>query len=179
MDARSSGHDYMGVQFLLSAVCFLRPSPPGRASCALGDERAAMDGAMESSFSEAATILVVDDDRDNAVIVRDLLEAHGYTVFVAGNGDEGLAMFDETRPAIVLLDIMMPGRSGWEVCHSMKQHPTHGRVVRVIMLTALSDWSDKQAAIQTGADDYITKPVGFEDLLTCVKRNLAFVGPPV
>ncbi len=138
-----------------------------------------MDGEMESSFPEPATILVVDDDRDNAVIVRDLLEARGYAVVVAGNGDDGLAMFDETRPALVLLDIMMPGRSGWEVCRSMKEHPTHGRLVRVIMLTALNDWSDKQAAIQTGADDYLTKPVGFEELLTCVKRNLALVGPPV
>ncbi len=133
---------------------------------------------MESTLPESAAILVVDDDRDNAVIVRDLLEAHGYTVFVASDGDEGLAMFDETRPAIVLLDIMMPGRSGWEVCHSMKQHPILGRAVRVIMLTALSDWSDKQAAIQTGADDYVTKPVDFGSLLACVKRNLALVGPP-
>ncbi len=133
---------------------------------------------MEGTFSESATILVVDDDRDNAVIVRDLLEAHGYTVFVARDGDEGLAMFDEVRPALVLLDIMMPGRSGWEVCLAMKQHPTHGRNVRVIMLTALSAWNDKQAAIQTGADDYVTKPVDLGGLLACVKRNLALVGPP-
>jgi two-component system sensor histidine kinase ChiS len=133
---------------------------------------------MASSFSSSTSILVVDDDRDNAVIVRDLLGAHGYTVYVAHDGDEGLAMFDEIRPAIVLLDVMMPGRSGWEVCHSMKQHPTHGRTVRVIMLTALSAWNDKQAAIQTGADDYVTKPVDLKGLLTCVKRNLALVGPP-
>jgi putative two-component system response regulator len=133
---------------------------------------------MEGTFSESATILVVDDDRDNAVIVRDLLEAHGYTVFVARDGDEGLAMFDEVRPALVLLDIMMPGRSGWEVCLAMKQHPSHGRNVRVIMLTALSAWNDKQAAIQTGADDYVTKPVDLGGLLACVKRNLALVGPP-
>jgi putative two-component system response regulator len=114
---------------------------------------------MASTFSASPAILVVDDDRDNAVIVRDLLEAHGYTIFVAHDGDEGLAMFDEMRPALVLLDVMMPGRSGWDVCHAMKQHPTHGKNTRVIMLTALSAWNDKQAAIQTGADDYVTKPV--------------------
>lgn len=134
---------------------------------------------MTGSFSASPTILVVDDDRDNAVIVRDLLEAYGYTVFVAHDGAEGLAMFDEIRPALVLLDVMMPGRSGWEVCHAMKQHPTHGRNVRIIMLTALSAWNDKQAAIQTGADDYVTKPVDLKGLLNCVKRNLALVGPPV
>jgi putative two-component system response regulator len=133
---------------------------------------------MASSFTASATVLVVDDDRDNAIIVRDLLEAHGYTVYVARDGVEGLAMFDEIRPALVLLDVMMPGRSGWEVCHAMKQHPTHGRNVRVVMLTALSAWNDKQAAIQTGADDYVTKPVDLKGLLACVKRNLALVGPP-
>lgn len=132
---------------------------------------------MASPFASSSSLLVVDDDRDNAVIVRDLLEAHGYSVFVAHDGDEGLAMFDEIRPAIVLLDVMMPGRSGWEVCHAMKQHPTHGKNVRIIMLTALSAWNDKQAAIQTGADDYITKPVDLKGLLVCVRRNLALVGP--
>lgn len=131
---------------------------------------------MASPFPASPGILVVDDDRDNAVIARDLLEAHGYSVVVARNGDEGLAIFDEIRPALVLLDVMMPGRSGWEVCHAMKQHPTHGKNVRIIMLTALGAWNDKQAAIQTGADDYLTKPVDLRRLLACVKRNLALVG---
>lgn len=134
---------------------------------------------MGSLFASSPAVLVVDDDRDNAVIVRDLLEAHGYSVYVAHDGVEGLTLFDEVRPAIVLLDVMMPGRSGWEVCHAMKQHPTHGKNVRVIMLTALSAWNDKQAAIQTGADDYLTKPVDLKGLLACVRRNLALVGPAV
>lgn len=133
---------------------------------------------MEISSSPSPTILVVDDDRDNADIVRDLLEAHGYSVIVAHDGDEALAIFDEARPALVLLDVMMPGRSGWEVCHAMKQHPSHGKNVRVIMVTALSAWNDKQAAIQTGADDYITKPVDLKDTIARVERNLALVGPP-
>lgn len=133
---------------------------------------------MASQFASSPNVLVVDDDRDNAVIVRDLLEAHGYSVFVARDGEEGLAMFDEIRPALVLLDVMMPGRSGWDVCHAMKQHPTHGKNVRIVMLTALSAWNDKWAAIQTGADDYLTKPVDLRALLACVRRNLALVGPP-
>lgn len=124
-----------------------------------------------------ATILVVDDNRDNADIVRQMLEVHGYTVLVAHDGDRALAIFDTARPAVVLLDVMMPGRSGWEVCRLMKQHPVHGRSVRIIMLTALSAWDDKQAALQTGADDYITKPLDLHDLLARVRRNLALVGP--
>jgi DNA-binding response OmpR family regulator len=122
-------------------------------------------------------ILVVDDNPDNAEIVRQLLEVRGYRVLVAHDGEEALAIFDTARPALVLLDVMMPGRSGWEVCRVMKQHPEHGKRVRVIMLTALSDWNDKQSAIQTGADDYITKPLDFNDLVARVQRNLALVRP--
>jgi DNA-binding response OmpR family regulator len=77
----------------------------------------------------------------------------------------------------VLLDVLMPGRSGWEVCRLMRQHPEHGRSVRIIMLTALVDWNDKQSAIQTGADDYITKPLDLADLELRVRRNLALVTP--
>jgi DNA-binding response OmpR family regulator len=71
---------------------------------------------------------------------------------------------------------MMPGRSGWDVCRLMKQHPEHGRLVRVIMVTALKEWDDKQSALQQGADDYITKPIDFADLDARVQRNLALIG---
>ncbi|HLB10201.1 MAG TPA: response regulator [Gemmatimonadaceae bacterium] len=127
--------------------------------------------------STAPAILVVDDNEDNAEIVRALLESRGYPVIVAHDGDAALALFESARPPLVLLDVLMPGRSGWEVCRLMRQHPEHGRSVRIIMLTALSDWNDKQSAIQTGADDYITKPVNLADLELRVRRNLALVAP--
>jgi DNA-binding response OmpR family regulator len=60
----------------------------------------------------------------------------------------------------------------------MKQHPDHGKHARVIMMTALGDWNDKQQALQTGADDYITKPIDFRDLAERVQRNLALVSSP-
>jgi DNA-binding response OmpR family regulator len=119
----------------------------------------------------------VDDNPDNAEIVRRVLEAGGHTALVAHDGDEALLLFDEARPALVLLDVMMPGRSGWEVCRVMRQHPAHGRNVRIIMLTALTAWDDKHVALQTGADDYITKPLDLRDLMTRVERNLALAGP--
>jgi DNA-binding response OmpR family regulator len=124
----------------------------------------------------AATLLVVDDNVDNADLLRDYLTSRGYHVVVAHSGDEALAQFEQTRPAIVLLDIMMPGRSGWDVCRLMKQHAEHGKSVRVIMVTALREWDDKQSALQQGADDYITKPIDFEDLSARVERNLAVIG---
>ena len=94
-------------------------------------------------------VLVVDDNHDNADIIRQYLEAKGYPVTVAYSGEEGLSLFESTRPSIVLLDVMMPGRDGWEVCRLMKQHPSHGRGVRVIMVTALDQWDDKRQALQT------------------------------
>jgi CheY-like chemotaxis protein len=122
-------------------------------------------------------ILVVDDNQDNAEIIRQFLEARGYPVVVAYGGDEALVLFEQLRPILVLLDVMMPGRNGWEVCRMMKQHPEHGRNVRVMMVTALGEWDDKQTALQTGADDYITKPVDLPDLVRRVQRNLALLIP--
>jgi DNA-binding response OmpR family regulator len=122
-------------------------------------------------------ILVVDDNQDNARIIQEYLEANGFQVVAANDGDEALAIFERVRPCLVLLDVMMPGRSGWDVCRVMKQHPTLGRHVRVIMVTALSEWDDKQVALQTGADDYVTKPIDLRDLVERVRRNLALVSP--
>lgn len=124
----------------------------------------------------STTLLVVDDNIDNADLLRDYLAARGFHVVVAHSGDEALAQFEQTRPALVLLDIMMPGRSGWDVCRLMKQHPDHGKSVRVIMVTALKEWDDKQSALQEGADDYLTKPIDFRDLDTRIERNLALLG---
>jgi DNA-binding response OmpR family regulator len=127
--------------------------------------------------TSAPAILVVDDNDDNAEIVRTLLESRGFAVFVARDGDEAMTLFESARPALVLLDVRMPGRSGWEVCRLMRQHPEHGRAVRIIMLTALAAWNDKQSAMQTGADDYITKPIDLAELELRVRRNLALVTP--
>jgi CheY-like chemotaxis protein len=122
---------------------------------------------------ELPPILVVDDNRDNTEIVRQYLEIRGYPITVAHSGDEALALFESVKPALVLLDVMMPGRDGWEVCKIMKQHPTLGRQVRIIMVTALDDWEDKREALQLGADDYVEKPFDLPTLAATVQRNLA------
>lgn len=122
-------------------------------------------------------ILVVDDNRDNAEIIRQYLEAKGYPITVAYNGEEALAVYEQVRPAVVLLDVMMPGKDGWETCRIMKQHPSLGRSVRIIMVTALNEWEDKREALQTGADDYIEKPFDLPSLAGTVERNLALIRP--
>ena len=126
--------------------------------------------------SKLPPILVVDDNYDNAEIIRQYLEARGYPISVAHSGDEALSLFEVVRPSLVLLDVMMPGRDGWEVCRIIKQHPTLGRGVRVIMVTALDQWEDKRQALQTGADDYVEKPVDLPRLVNTVERNLAMLG---
>jgi two-component system response regulator VicR len=122
-------------------------------------------------------ILVVDDNADNAHIIRDYLEARGYPITVAYNGDDALKAFEEIKPALVLLDVMMPGRDGWQVCREMKQHPTLGRNVRVVMVTALDDWVNKRQALQTGADDFVEKPFELSKLVATVERNMKQIAP--
>jgi two-component system response regulator VicR len=122
-------------------------------------------------------ILVVDDNADNAHIIRDYLEARGYPITVAYNGDEALKAFEEVKPSLVLLDVMMPGRDGWQVCREIKQHPTLGRSVRVVMVTALDDWVNKRQALQTGADDYVEKPFELAKLASTVERNIKLLTP--
>ena len=118
-------------------------------------------------------ILVVDDNADNAEIIRSYLETRGFPITVAKNGEEALALFETVKPALVLLDVMMPGRDGWEVCRVMKQHPQLGKTVRIIMVTALNELEDKREALQTGADDYVAKPFDLPTLAVTVQRNLA------
>jgi DNA-binding response OmpR family regulator len=122
-------------------------------------------------------ILVVDDNPDNAHIIRDYLEARGFPITVAYNGDDALKAFAEVKPALVLLDVMMPGRDGWQVCREIKQHPTLGKSVRVVMVTALDDWVNKRQALQTGADDFVEKPFELSRLAATVERNVKLLAP--
>ncbi|MDQ3556113.1 MAG: response regulator [Gemmatimonadota bacterium] len=119
-----------------------------------------------------ATILVVDDHPDNVEILRTFLESRGYTVAEATDGQSALAKMDQLRPALVLLDVMMPGMDGWEVCRTIKNHPELGDT-RVVMVTAKSDFQDKFEGLRSGADDYVVKPVDLKELADKVARNLA------
>jgi len=122
-------------------------------------------------------ILVVDDNPDNANIIRDYLESRGYPITVAYNGDEAILAFGKVKPALVLLDVMMPGRDGWQVCREMKQHPALGKSVRIVMVTALDDWVNKRQALQTGADDFVEKPFELSKLAATVERNVKLLVP--
>jgi CheY-like chemotaxis protein len=120
-------------------------------------------------------ILIVDDNADNVEILRAYLESRGYTVAEASDGRTALARMEEVRPDLVLLDVMMPGMDGWQVCRTIKNHPEYGET-RVVMVTAKSGYEDKFEGMRSGADDYLVKPVDLKELERKVERNLAARG---
>jgi DNA-binding response OmpR family regulator len=105
-------------------------------------------------------VLVVDDDETVRDVVRRYLEVAGFTVDVAGDGAAGLALFAERDPDLVVLDVMMPGINGLEVCRRLRQ-VSH---VPIVMLTALGEEENRIAGLQLGADDYVTKPFSPKEL---------------
>lgn len=109
-------------------------------------------------------ILVVDDEANIRELCRLYLEQEGFTVEEAANGIDGLKRAKELRPALVVLDLMMPGKSGFEVCKELRDVE-----IPVIMLTARGDEVDKILGLELGADDYVTKPFSPRELVARVK----------
>jgi DNA-binding response OmpR family regulator len=114
------------------------------------------------------TVLLVDDDKMiTDPLARSLTQA-GYTVLVAHNGREGLALANKTKPDVVVLDVMMPQMDGWDVCRTLRQNST----VPILMLTALGDEVDRILGLELGADDYLTKPFSSRELIARLKALL-------
>lgn len=113
-------------------------------------------------------VLVVDDENAIVDILKFNLEREGYSVVTAENGEEGLKVFRDTNPDLVLLDIMMPGIDGLQVCKTIRNESS----VPIIMLTARAEEVDKVLGLEFGADDYITKPFSVRELIARVKANL-------
>jgi len=145
--------------------------------CRSASTRPAFPGPpLEDSLDkQAATILVVDDNRDNVEILTAFLESRGYRVASAQDGKTALARLEEVNPDLVLLDVMMPGMDGWQVCRTIKKHPEFGDT-RVVMVTAKGGFEDKFEGMRSGADDYVVKPVDLAELEKKVERNLAAGG---
>ncbi len=116
-------------------------------------------------------ILVVDDDPLNRQLLTELLTSRGLGVESAGDGPSALRRIRESPPHVVLLDVMMPGMTGFEVCRRIKADPELAHLP-VLMVTALSDRSDRLEGINAGADDFLTKPVDRHEVLLRVHNAL-------
>ena len=116
-------------------------------------------------------ILVADDNRDTIMILSTVLERAGYHVIIAADGEEAVQRALEEKPALILVDIMMPKRNGFEVCKEVKNHPGT-KEIPVLIITAKADSRSRMDGFAVGACEYITKPLNPKQLLQKVKDHL-------
>ena len=125
---------------------------------------------------EAPSVLVVEDEPAQREVLVYNLEAEGYGVARAEDGDEALVLVQETQPDVIILDWMLPGVSGIEVCRRLKAN-SGTRSIPVIMLTARGEEADRVRGLETGADDYVVKPYSVNELMARVRTQLRRVRP--
>jgi len=117
------------------------------------------------------TILLVEDDEEITELLRYNLEKNGYTVVTAEEGYEALELAQKVKPHLILLDIMLPGLDGYEVCQKIRKMEETEKIP-IIMLTAKSEELDVVLGLELGADDYVTKPFSIRELLSRIKAHL-------
>jgi DNA-binding response OmpR family regulator len=116
-------------------------------------------------------ILIVDDELDVVVPIQFLMEQQGYSVMIAHRGEDALDLIYQYKPDLVLLDIMLPGIDGWEVCEILRLNPAY-RNIKIVFLTAKGRKEEIAKGLALGADAYITKPFSNAVLVAKVKELL-------
>ncbi|MBQ7756958.1 MAG: response regulator transcription factor [Oscillospiraceae bacterium] len=117
-------------------------------------------------------VLVVDDDKNICELLRLYLEKDGYSVILSHDGEEAVVKFNALKPDIVLLDIMLPGLDGWQVCREIRKKSN----VPIIMITAKGETFDKVLGLELGADDYVVKPFDAKEIIARIKAVYRRVG---
>ena len=120
----------------------------------------------------AQKILIVDDEPNIVISLEFLMKKEGFEVAVAGDGDEALAKVAGFNPDLLLLDVMMPKKSGFEVCEALRADPARA-ALKIVMLTAKGRDTEVAKGLALGADAYVTKPFSTKDLVLKVKEMLA------
>ncbi len=129
------------------------------------------DAAVDETAKQAKRILLVDDDREIVDSLRYALQSKGYEILIARDGNQGLAIAEREDPDLVILDMMMPKRSGFLVLEKLRR--TRPVPIRIIMITANEGSRHKAYAEMLGVDDYIRKPFAMDRLVGSVQRLLA------
>src|SRR5437870_11452183 len=132
--------------------------------------------ALTIAAAPAAPILIVDDDPTTCDVVRAYLERDGYRVVVCRSGTDALDVARQTAPRCIVLDLMLPGRDGFQICEEIRRQ---GSSVPILMLSARSDEPDRVVGLRLGADDYLVKPFSPRELVARVEALLrrAEIGP--
>jgi two-component system KDP operon response regulator KdpE len=120
------------------------------------------------SGDDATCVLIVEDDPNIVDLLRANLLVRGFSVLVSTTGEDALELFERSQPDLVLLDLMLPGASGFDLCQQMRAGSTTG----IIVLSARGNETDKVRALNLGADDYLTKPFGIDELLARIQATL-------
>src|SRR5207248_11754909 len=134
------------------------------------DPALAKDPSAET-FLPQSTVLIVDDNPQNVELLQAFLESLPVRLVTAHDGLEALSMVEQHHPDLILLDVMMPQMSGFQVCRKIKADPKT-RDIQVLMVTALNELGDIEQASECGTDDFVSKPVNKFELLTRVKSLL-------
>jgi two-component system alkaline phosphatase synthesis response regulator PhoP len=125
----------------------------------------------EEDTEQLPTILVVDDDQQNVELVQAYLEDLACETVAAHDGREALETVAAQKPDLILLDVMMPKMSGFEVCRRLKNDPDTSHIP-IIMVTALNEFGDIERGIDSGTDDFVSKPINKLELLTRIRTML-------
>lgn len=123
-------------------------------------------------------VLIVDDERMLVETIDYNLQKAGYQTLLAFDGESALAQARDGRPDAIILDVMLPKTSGWEVCRALRQDPDHRTSAPILMLTARGEESDKVIGLELGADDYLVKPFSMRELVARVRALLRRAATP-